>query len=1419
MQSVTVTAPPNTPPRLAEVMTPMPDKEVTEDAAANDTAGGSFTVMATEQTGANAVTVQRCVDAVAGTACTTFANAAAGNIGGIYGNFTLTNAGAWTYTLDNQCGATPGIQGTTADAGEAGDPGCATDALAANVMMTDVLRIRADDGTADATTAAGSGTSRYSSTEEVTVTITGANDAPTVVAIGNQPAVDSGTSGAAYSQPLTGFFEDVDTGTTLTYALSGTCTGFVVSGNNLVGSGASGIIPSTVTTDTTCMVTATDGTATSPAASLAIVITASPDDTPRMELVPDDPATTMVNETFTVTATNVMVNFQRVAGTHGSVDSTNDASVDVTPTAGRYLPADKVVATIPAGEMTASVTITRTTANEPVVEGGPVGQLFTIAATSGTSTVFTAPPGGLIFINMVDSVPYFGLADATPAATADPFNVTVMRQGNNGAAADVRWTVANADASDPVAVAVPATLAGAGTLSFAASDGTSNRSGTIEVERTVPGPAGTGNGNITVGIIPDPADPDTYGQGSSFIRTNIPISRAPAANTAPTVVGSATADSATEGMAYSQPLAPFFNDADGDTLTFAITSCPGFALNTAGTHLVGTGAGGVVTVSSTATCAITATDVGGTNTTVPTSFSITVFRITTNVAPFVLNNPTVEDATPGMAYSMDLDRFYNDVDNDPLTFGLMSGTCAGFKLNEAGTPAGALAGTHLVGTGAGGVVTVYDNAMCTITATDVDGTNTAVETSFTITVIVPPVVVSLGTPLPTTHDADGTAAITFPLVRTGDPRSELTVAIKIAIKSPGGVDRRNPYDRGTVIPMNALTATATIPHGGANRLGTAMSGDTITVTIGVSTGQSYTISGNTSFELAVTGNTPPTVMVTGDSASLTEDSTTTSRTGTLTVADADQTPTLQYCTDTGTECTSFTAATVPGDIPGTYGTFALTATAWTYTLDNADDDTNALAGGAMVEDNLRLRADDGVGGISAVVAVEITITGVNDKPVITPATSLSITEDQAHTFAQGNFNYMDAEGGAFSIIFGSAPVIKDDTGTSAGHLSDATDSSDLMASDYPETVHFSALGNYAYNPVNRSRTYTAQMMVTPRDSANLDGDPKTLEITVTADNEAPTVALAIPDDAATAMNPFNLPISGNFRDADTDQTLTYSASVTYTTDGVSQTTLPVPAPGSSGFWLKLNTTSGIFSGTPEASDVIDALTVVVTASDGHTPTAGTETDTFMLVVRAGNTAVAAADDAIGITEDGGSVMVNVTTAADSGVAGDGTARDAGVGGGEDGAPNVLSYVTGDQKAGYPNTGTTPAGTALEHEYGSLTINADGDATYTLDTQCGSTPGMQGSAVDADEAGDFGCTPNALKAGQVVTDVFTYQVADKSAAAGFMVSMDTALVTVTITGANNDPVLAVSGTPKLNVTEAGATRSADNAAYGSVQHRG
>ena len=71
--------------------------------------------------------------------------------------------------------------------------------------------------------------------------------------------------------------------------------------------------------------------------------------------------------------------------------------------------------------------------------------------------------------------------------------------------------------------------------------------------------------------------------------------------------------------------------------------------------------------------------------------------------------------------------------------------------------------------------------------------------------------------------------------------------------------------------------------------------------------------------------------------------------GTVTVTDSDGANTVQAQTDKA----------------GTYGTFSIkTNGEWTYTLDNTDDDTNALAAGATAEDG----------------AVTITVTGANDSP-------------------------------------------------------------------------------------------------------------------------------------------------------------------------------------------------------------------------------------------------------------------------------------------------------------------------------------------------------------------------------------------------------------------------------------------------------
>ena len=68
-------------------------------------------------------------------------------------------------------------------------------------------------------------------------------------------------------------------------------------------------------------------------------------------------------------------------------------------------------------------------------------------------------------------------------------------------------------------------------------------------------------------------------------------------------------------------------------------------------------------------------------------------------------------------------------------------------------------------------------------------------------------------------------------------------------------------------------------------------------------------------------------------------------------------------------------------VTGVYGTLTLGATgAWTYTLDNADPDTNALAQGQVVTDAFTYTITDANGATSS-STVTITITGTNDAPV------------------------------------------------------------------------------------------------------------------------------------------------------------------------------------------------------------------------------------------------------------------------------------------------------------------------------------------------------------------------------------------------------------------------------------------------------
>jgi len=107
----------------------------------------------------------------------------------------------------------------------------------------------------------------------------------------------------------------------------------------------------------------------------------------------------------------------------------------------------------------------------------------------------------------------------------------------------------------------------------------------------------------------------------------------------------------------------------------------------------------------------------------------------------------------------------------------------------------------------------------------------------------------------------------------------------------------------------------------------------------------------------------------------------------------------------------------------------------------------------------------------------------------------------------------------------------------------------------------------------------------------------TFDITVANTNDAPTLANAIPDRAATEDTAFSFQFAANtFADVDAGTAFTYSAQLA----GAA----PLPA------WLVFDSATRTFSGTPANGDV-GTISVEVTANDGA---GGIITDTFDIVI-------------------------------------------------------------------------------------------------------------------------------------------------------------------------------------------------------------
>ena len=258
------------------------------------------------------------------------------------------------------------------------------------------------------------------------------------------------------------------------------------------------------------------------------------------------------------------------------------------------------------------------------------------------------------------------------------------------------------------------------------------------------------------------------------------------------------------------------------------------------------------------------------------------------------------------------------------------------------------------------------------------------------------------------------------------------------------------------------------------------------------------------------------------------------------------------------------------------------ATASTHTLVAADLGTTVKVRVSFTDDASNAETLTSTATV-AVAAAANTLPSASNGTVTT-------NEDSAHTFTASEFNFSDADGDTLSNV-------KIVTLPASGKGTLALSGTPVTAN---QVVAATNIGTLAYTPPeNANGTGYASFTFKVSDGTAESAADYTMTITVTAVNDAPTVATAMTDQPATVGTAFSYAFPANtFSDADTADTLTYTATK------ADDTALPA--------WLSFDAATRTFSGTPQAADVA-TVSVKVTASDGNS---GSISDSFDIVVSA-----------------------------------------------------------------------------------------------------------------------------------------------------------------------------------------------------------
>ncbi len=436
------------------------------------------------------------------------------------------------------------------------------------------------------------------------------------------------------------------------------------------------------------------------------------------------------------------------------------------------------------------------------------------------------------------------------------------------------------------------------------------------------------------------------------------------------------------------------------------------------------------------------------------------------------------------------------------------------------------------------------------------------------------------------------------------------------------------------------------------------------------------------------------------------------------------------------------AGNVGVSVAGTYGSVVIGSNgAYTFTPNAA---ANALAAGQTVTDTFTYTMRDAAGATSS-ATLTVTVTGVNDRP--TAVADVASVQEDVTTSATGNVltNDTDPDTGDTKTVSAVNGVAGNVGASVAGTYGSVTIGSNGA---YAYTLNN---GSAAVQALRAGQSVTDSFTYTVRDAAGATNST-TLRVTVSGTNDAP---VAVANTAAVQENVTNSATGNvltNDTDVDTGDTKTVSA-VNGVAGNVGTSvagTYGSVTIGSNGaYTYTLNNGSAAVQALGAGQTVTDTFTY--TMRDGAGATSST---TLTVTVTGTNDAPVAVANTASAQED-------VTTSATGNVLTNDTDVDTG-------DTKAVSAVNG--AAG--NVGASVAGT-----YGSVVIGSNGAYTYTLNNASAAVQG--------------------LRAGQTVTDTFTYTMRDAAGA-----TSSTSL-TVTVTGTNDAPV-AVANTANVqeDVTTSG-----------------